>query len=73
MKVELTQRDKKLLTFLGVFVIIVCIGYWGILPQIKAANDYEDEIAEEEVLSEGLLGYKDYMTKVKYRLMPFIW
>ena len=28
---------------------------------------------EEEVLSEGLLGYKDYMTKVKYRLMPFIW
>ena len=52
MKVELTQRDKKLLTFLGVFVIIVCIGYWGILPQIKAANDYEDEIAEEEVLSE---------------------
>ena len=52
MKVELTQRDKKLLTFLGVFVIIVCIGYWGILPQIKAANDYEDEIAEEEILSE---------------------
>ena len=28
---------------------------------------------EEEVLSEGLLGYKDYMTKVKYRLIPFIW
>ena len=28
---------------------------------------------EEVVLSEGLLGYKDYMTKVKYRLIPFIW
>lgn len=52
MKVELTQRDKKLLTFLGVFVIIVCIGYWGIIPQIKAANDYDDEIAEEEVLTD---------------------
>jgi len=51
MKVELTQRDKKLLTFLGVFVIIVCIGYWGILPQIKAANGYNDEIEEQEVLS----------------------
>ena len=52
MKVELTQRDKKLLTFLGVFVIIVCIGYWGIIPQIKAANDYDDDIAEEEVLTD---------------------
>ncbi len=52
MKIELTQRDKKLLTFLGVFVIIVCIGYWGILPQIKAANEYNDDIEEQEALSE---------------------
>lgn len=28
---------------------------------------------EEEVLSEGLGGYSDYMKKVKYRLIPFIW
>ena len=52
MKTELTQRDKKLLTFLGVFVIVVCIGYWGVLPQIKAASEYNDEIEEQEVLSD---------------------
>lgn len=28
---------------------------------------------EEKVLSEGLPGYADYMKKVKYRLIPFVW
>lgn len=28
---------------------------------------------EEQVLAEGLPGYKKYMEKVKYRLIPFIW
>ena len=28
---------------------------------------------EEKVLSEGLDGYKEYMEKVKYRLIPFVW
>ncbi|MBQ9912208.1 MAG: isoprenylcysteine carboxylmethyltransferase family protein [Firmicutes bacterium] len=28
---------------------------------------------EEEVLKEGLPGYKEYMEKIKYRLIPFIW
>ena len=28
---------------------------------------------EEKVLSEGLPGYREYMQKVKYRLIPFIW
>jgi protein-S-isoprenylcysteine O-methyltransferase Ste14 len=28
---------------------------------------------EEKVLAEGLLGYKEYKQKVKYRLIPFIW
>ena len=28
---------------------------------------------EEQVLTEGLQGYKEYMKKVKYRLIPFIW
>ena len=50
MKAELTQRDKKLLTFLGVFVIVVLVGYYGILPQIKAANEYKDKIEEQEVI-----------------------
>lgn len=28
---------------------------------------------EEKVLSEELIGYKEYKEKVKYRLIPFIW
>ncbi len=28
---------------------------------------------EEIVLSEGLAGYREYMDKVKYRLVPYIW
>ena len=28
---------------------------------------------EEQVLEEGLTGYREYMQKVKYRLIPFIW
>ncbi len=28
---------------------------------------------EEEVLKEGLPGYKEYMEKIKYRLVPFVW
>ena len=28
---------------------------------------------EEQVLAEGLPGYREYMEKVKYRLVPFVW
>ena len=28
---------------------------------------------EEEVLSAGLVGYKEYKTRVKYKVIPFIW
>ncbi len=28
---------------------------------------------EEEVLEKGLPGYKEYMRKVKYRVIPFVW
>ena len=52
MKIELTERDKKLLTFMGVFVIVVLIGYYLIIPQLKKATEYNDEIAEQEVLQE---------------------
>ena len=30
-------------------------------------------INEEKILSEGLAGYKEYMEKVKYRVIPYIW
>ena len=28
---------------------------------------------EEEVLKQGLNGYREYMEKVRYRVIPFIW
>ena len=28
---------------------------------------------EEQVLTEGLEGYGDYLKKVKYRMIPFVW
>jgi len=28
---------------------------------------------EEQVLEEGLAGYKEYKQKVRYRMIPFIW
>ena len=35
MKLEMTQKDKNLLIMLSIFVIVVCIGYWGIYPVVK--------------------------------------
>ncbi len=52
MKIELTERDKKLLTFMGVFVIVVIIGYYLIIPQLKKASEYNDEIEEQELLQD---------------------
>ena len=53
MKTNMTERDKKLLVFMLMVVIIVGIGYWGVIPQIKAANSYsskaEDEEAEKKI------------------------
>ena len=28
---------------------------------------------EEEILETGLEGYREYKTKVKYRMIPFVW
>ena len=48
MKTNMTERDKKLLFGMLIGVIIVAIGYWGIIPQIKAYSDLEAQIEKEE-------------------------
>lgn len=61
-----------LLMFLPLPLILGSL--WGLIPfsaypvvtVIRILN-------EEKVLSEGLDGYAEYKTKVKYRLIPFIW
>ncbi len=48
MKLEMTQRDKRLLVFLAVLVLVVCIGCWGIRPQLTAAADFRERLEEEQ-------------------------
>ena len=48
MQTNMTERDKKLLVGMFLFVIIVAIGYWGIIPQIKRYNKLENLIDIEE-------------------------
>ncbi len=52
MKFEMSERDKKLLIFLSVFVIVVCIGYWGIYPVIKDIKSIDKKIQTEKDLKE---------------------
>ena len=49
MKTTMTERDKKLLLGMFIFVIVVAIGYWGIIPQLKAYNKLGTKIDKEEV------------------------
>ena len=48
MKTNMTESDKRLLTGMFLFVIIVAIGYWGILPQVKRYRKLESKIEKEE-------------------------
>lgn len=50
MKFEITASDKKLLIGLTIFVLVVCIGYWGIIPQIKKINETDKEIQVQKNL-----------------------
>lgn len=48
MKTNMTARDKKLLVGMFIGVIIVAIGYWGILPQVKRYRALASKIEKEE-------------------------
>ena len=64
MKLEMTERDKKLLIFLAIFVIVVCIGYWGIFPIVKDMNQIKYDTIEEEQIRE--------MNDLKLAQLPMI-
>ena len=47
---------------------------WGLIPfAIYPVVIIIRIINEEKVLENGLEGYSEYKTRVKYRLIPFIW
>jgi len=48
MKTNLTDKDKRLLMFMLMFVIIVAIGYWGVIPQISGYSELAEKIETEE-------------------------
>lgn len=48
MKTNMSEHDKKLLVSMFIGVIIVAIGYWGILPQVKAYRALEGKIETEK-------------------------
>lgn len=52
MKLEMTERDKKLLIGLAVGVIIVCISYWGIFPILMDMQDIDDDIMVQSDLEQ---------------------
>lgn len=47
------------------FSFVIVLAYLPIIA-VRIKN-------EEQVLREGLAGYADYMSRVKYRLIPYIW
>ena len=61
-----------LLMFLPMPLILQ--SFWGLIPfAIYPVVIVIRIINEEKVLAEGLEGYSEYKTRVKYRLIPFIW
>ncbi|MDD6328583.1 MAG: hypothetical protein Q4D54_04970 [Eubacteriales bacterium] len=59
MKMEMTEKDKKLLVMLSIFVIVVCIGYWGIYPVLKDMKKISNEIVaqkDDQELNEMKIG-----------------
>ena len=48
--------------------------WWGLLGGVLLELSVVSRIVgEEQVLRAGLAGYTDYSSKVRYRLIPFIW
>lgn len=62
----------SLLYFLG---IPIALGsWWGLLVGILMMPVFVLRLFDEEkLLARNLLGYSEYMVRVKYRLVPFVW
>lgn len=63
---------STLLMFLPLPLILG--SFWGLIPfSLYPAITVMRILNEEKVLTGGLDGYREYKTKVKYRLIPFVW
>lgn len=71
----IVRHPMYLATFLMFLPIPLILGsFWGMIPfALYPVVIIIRIINEEKILTDGLAGYKDYKTKVKYRLIPFVW
>ena len=62
------------LLFLLLFTPLALGSYWAVIPFLLSVPMNIFRIKnEEEVLLRELPGYKDYCSRTRYRLIPFIW
>lgn len=64
MKLDISEKDRKLLIFLSIFVIVVCFGYWGIRPSLMKIKDANEKIEQEEE--------KQYVNEMKVFQLPIM-
>jgi protein-S-isoprenylcysteine O-methyltransferase Ste14 len=61
-------------TLIFVSAPFVLDSFWALIPLGLFSFLFVFRIKnEEEVLKKGLPGYEDYMRRVRYRLIPYIW
>lgn len=71
----IVRHPMYLATLLMFLPLPLILGsFWGLIPfALYPALIIIRIVNEEKVLTEGLDGYGEYKTKVKYRLIPFVW
>lgn len=52
LEMQMTERDKKLLIFLSMFVVVVCVGYWVLLPIVKSIHETDQQIEDAKMLKQ---------------------
>ena len=69
------RHPMYLATLLMFLPIPLILGsFWGLIPMaLYPAVIVIRILNEEKILTEGLEGYAAYKTKVRYRLIPFVW
>ncbi len=64
--------SASIMLYLGIPIVLG--SYYSLIPILFFIPIFYFRIKnEEEVLIKGLDGYADYIKKVKYRLIPFVW
>ncbi len=59
---------------IDISIPLILGSFYALIPMFLCCLEIIGRIKnEEEVLKKGLEGYEEYMKKVRYRLIPFIW